>query len=452
MADSELIILSSFLGPPPSPKLFISYSRVDYEFVEKLVRILRHNGLRVFFDNSDIDPGDNFVARLSKEIYQTNAIVPIISKNYSKSRWAQAELYQALTSGKVAIPILTSRASLSFLDEPLQRLLRDKQYVIVNMELTEIDFIGEIAHLLLLARRRRRNEIFIKIFPYVLGVLIFVFSIWWGVSNLNDLEQAQKRKNVIDKVLETKSVFQNERIASMASIISGDRIALGEIINLSQDVALPSAVRFNALALGAELRKGQKYYRWYVEDLKVERLNFDNINFVKTSFIGGFWNNLEFTDTVFANSFWAQNNEFSMSGTKFTNVQFIGCEFEAITAVDVDFVNVKFIGTTIDTTNFAKVHFGTKEPKVEGNMIITPNYSRLEKSIIISKRTPPEEGVLDLTMTGDDVVFDDVLFVDCRLEGWFRPEWFRNSSFDDCDLPVSLSKISLENAGNTVNE
>jgi hypothetical protein len=37
-----------------------------------------------------------------------------------------------------------------------------------------------------------------------------------------------------------------------------------------------------------------------------------------------------------------------------------------------------------------------------------------------------------------------------RLEGWFRAEWFRNSSFEECVLPESLSKQQLVDAGNTV--
>jgi hypothetical protein len=57
------------------------------------------------------------------------------------------------------------------------------------------------------------------------------------------------------------------------------------------------------------------------------------------------------------------------------------------------FVHTKFRGMDIDTTNFSKVAFITEENR--------------------------------------------------RLEGWFRPEWFRNSSFEDCKLPASLTKESL---------
>lgn len=107
----------------------------------------------------------------------------------------------------------------------------------------------------------------------------------------------------------------------------------------------------------------------------------------------------------------------------------------------------KFRGMDIDTTNFSKVRFTTEESKVEGNPAITPEYTLIENSVLKSERTPPQTGVMDLTMTGDDVVFDNVVFVLSRLEGWFRPEWFRNSTFEDCKLPASLTKESADYGG-----
>jgi hypothetical protein len=433
-----------------SPILFISYSRHDYAFVENMVGVLRRHGIRVFLDSSDIDPGDNFVARLSKEIKRATAIVPVISEMYSLSRWAQAELYQALTTDKIAIPVLISHGSISSLDEPLQRLLRDRQYVTITEKLSDQEFIDRLAQLLLAARRRYRYELLRKITPFVSGAALFILAVWWAVANLDNIEQARKRTSAISEVMEAKNVLQHERIVTIASLVAGDRKALGEIILLSQDIDRTDVTRFNALELGTELQKGQKSYRWYVQGLNVERAKLNDVSFVKTSFIGGTWSGLEFSDSVFANAFWAKDKGFSMSGSNFQNVQFLGSEFEAITAINITFVNSKFIGSTIDTSNFSKVRFVTESPQTEGNPIITPYYTSFEKSVLISQRPPPEEGVLDLTMTGDDVVFDAVFFVDSRLEGWFRPEWFRNSNFEHCQLPEGLSKEALESTGNIV--
>jgi hypothetical protein len=181
-----------------------------------------------------------------------------------------------------------------------------------------------------------------------------------------------------------------------------------------------------------------------------DRAELVGVIFANVSFLGGSWANVKIDDTAFADAFWPKDKDFRLSGTRFNNVLFYGSQFEAITAVDVAFVNSKFRGSTIDTTNFSKVRFVTETPATEGNPIITPYFTTFENSVLISRREPPTAGVIDLTAIGDDIVFDDVLFKDCRLEGWFRPEWFRNSSFERCVLPDSLSKEQLENAGNTV--
>lgn len=96
--------------------------------------------------------------------------------------------------------------------------------------------------------------------------------------------------------------------------------------------------------------------------------------------------------------FWqAEHRGFSMSSTVFRKVAFFGGEIQAINAVDVSFVNTKFRGVEIDTTNFSKVRFITEEPKVEGNAVITPEYTLIENSVLKSERKPPQAGVLDLT-------------------------------------------------------
>ena len=433
-----------------SPRLFVSYSRRDKAFVDALVRELQRRGFRIFLDTSDIDPGDNFVARLTKEIARATAIVAVISEHYSLSRWAQAELYHALAQGKTPIPILLSRSTISSLDEPLQRLLRDTQYVTVTGGLPDEKFQEGFAEVLSLARKRYRHQLFDRLILFLfLGGALFL-GIWWAVSHLNELDQARRRDSAIKEIVDAKTVLQHERTAALALAVAGDRQGLGEIMFLSQDPARPDITRFNALALAGELRKGQKSSRWYVQGLHIERTILEGCAFINTSFIGGVWADVAFEDCTFSGVFWAGDRGFSIANARFRNSQFFGGEVESITAVDVDFVNTKFRGATIDTTNFSKVRFSTDTPHVEGNPIITPNYTLFERSVLISRRTPPPKGILDLTMTGDDVVFDNVLFVDCRLEGWFRPEWFRNSSFERCKLPTTLTRASLAQTGNTV--
>jgi len=433
-----------------SPQLFISYSRRDRTFVDSLVGELKKRGYRVFLDTVDINPGDNFVSRLINEIKQSTAIIAVVSEHYTLSRWGQAELYNALSTKKTAIPILISNGSISNLDEPLQRLLKDVQFVEVNKSISEEKFQQDFAEVLAKVRRKFRRELIIKFIPFLLGALLFLLAIWWTVSNLNELQRTQTRQKIISQIADAKSVFQHERITNMASELAADSQAIGEIIYLSQDPTQSNTARFNALELMGELGKGRESYRWYVKNLDISRAKFHNNTFTKVSFIGGNWSNIEFKNTTFAHAVWAEDDNFSISDATFRNSEFLGGMIQAIKAIDVKFVNSKFRGTEIDTSHFSKVRFSTEIPEVEGNPILTPEYTLIEKSLIISRREPPEKGVMDLTKIGDDVVFDNVTFIDCRLEGWFRPEWFRNSNFTNCTFPESLNKENLTRAGNIV--
>jgi len=418
--------------------------------VEDLVSELERRGFRVFLDTSDIDPGDNFVSKLALELRRSTAIVAVVSEHYSSSRWGQAELYHAIATRRTVIPILISNGALSALDEPLQRLLRDTQLVDATGGLTDRRAGARFAEMLSKARRRYLQDVSKRLVPLLLAAATLVLIAWWAVAHSNELEMGRRREGVLREMTEAKAVFQRERIASLAALVAGDRETIGEIMYLAQDPSRSDVARFNALALGSELRKGQKAWRWYVKDLDVERVSLGDVSFVNTSFLGGSWQDVKISDSTFSGTYWSKDKGFSMSRAELRNVDFFGGEIDGIVAVDVAFINTKFRGVTIDTTNFSKVRFLTEEPIVEGNPVITPYYTLIERSVVVSRRAPPEKGVLDLTKTGDDVVFDKVSFVDCRLEGWFRPEWFRGSSFERCELPESLSQESLIQAGNIV--
>jgi hypothetical protein len=51
-----------------SPRHFISYSRQDSVFAEKLEAALTERGFAVFRDTSGISPGENFVSTIKDEL------------------------------------------------------------------------------------------------------------------------------------------------------------------------------------------------------------------------------------------------------------------------------------------------------------------------------------------------------------------------------------------------
>src|SRR6478672_7531421 len=191
-----------------SPRLFLSYSRADRDFAGRLAIALRQQGFRVFLDTRDIDPGDNFVSKLAKEIKRSTGLVAVISENYSLSRWGQAELYSAIAGNKLIIPILISPATMSDLDDPLQRLLRDTQYATITGELPAPDEAPHLGELLAIARRRYRMELLKQLAPVFMGSAVILLAIWWAVLHLNSLRQDRTRDRVISEVVNAKAVLQ----------------------------------------------------------------------------------------------------------------------------------------------------------------------------------------------------------------------------------------------------
>jgi len=434
-----------------APRLFISYSRHDEPFVQRLVSSLNRRGFRVFVDTNDISPGDNFVSTIAGELRKATGVIAVVSEHYAQSVWGKAELYWALASRTPAIPIVLDAASLAVLDEPLQRMLQSTNHVRATSDLHDPVVARGLADSLANARKVHLRRLLLRrVVPIAAGIALVAAAAWWVVANLNVLEQSRQRERVLGEVGNATAVIQRDRIVQLAPLVAGDRAAVGELFFMSRDPARTDAARFNALALGSVLASGQKAYRWYPRDLRVDHTALAGVVLANVSFLGGQWTSTTFTDSTFAGAFWPKDKGVSLSDVRFENVLFYGSEFEAVPAIDVTFINSKFRGSTIDTTNFSKVRFVTQTPKFEGNPVITPIYALIEQSVVVSNRTPPAGGVMDLTAVGDDVVFDNVVFVDCRLEGWFRPEWFRNSSFRRCTLPPSLSRKQLEDAGNTV--
>jgi uncharacterized protein YjbI with pentapeptide repeats len=433
-----------------SPRLFVSYSRRDSEYASSLANVLRERGFRVFLDTTNIDPGENFVNRLSHELRRSTAVVAIISGHYSESRWAQAELYYGVARHKMTIPVVLPPASLKALDPPLERLLRDTQFVTLDPQSADSGQSASFSDLLRRARKRRLLQIAGRTLLTGLPALFIALMAWWVVAHLNERELAARRDHVIGEVTQASGVLQAPRITATAASVAGDRQLTGELLLIANDPARTDVARFNALALSGEMLRGLRVWRWYVKGLDLNNVAVQGATLSEASFLGGNWQNVRFQDLTFSGVFWVNKPRFGMSNVVFDKARFYGGALEAASAVNVSFINSKFRGTTIDTTSFAKVRFVTESPPEKGTPTITPEYTLFEHSTLISHRAPPEPNVMDLSEPEDDFVFEGAVFVDCRLEGWFKPEWFKNSSFERCVLPPSLSKEALERQGNNV--
>jgi hypothetical protein len=124
-------------------------------------------------------------------------------------------------------------------------------------------------------------------------VLLAGAGMWWGIANLNRLNQVRRRDAVVAELVNAKRPIEHGRIAQLASTVAGDREGIGELLFLTQDPAISDAGRLNALALESELRKGQKAYRWYPRELEIDRAEFAGAILANVSFLGGSWANVK---------------------------------------------------------------------------------------------------------------------------------------------------------------
>lgn len=108
------------------PSAFISYSKKDAEFVERLVSDLRKSGKNVWWDRWEIKVGDSITKKISEGIDRNDYLILVMSPNAVKSPWVTKELNAGLmrelqTNNVVVLPILIA-------DCDVPPLIADKRY------------------------------------------------------------------------------------------------------------------------------------------------------------------------------------------------------------------------------------------------------------------------------------------------------------------------------------
>jgi uncharacterized protein YjbI with pentapeptide repeats len=426
-----------------APRLFISYSRQDFELADRLAGELARAGSAVFLDTEGIDPGENFVTRLQREIDRATAVVAVVTAHYAASRWAQAELYYAYSSRKLIIPVVVG--AWPGLDPPLDRLLQDTQRVSYSPNDPRDQLAGPLAK----ARHRRRGDLAVRSAPWIVTLAALGMLAWWSVEHLNALEIANRRESVVQEVAGASSVLPSQRAADLAARVPGDAETIARLQLMALDRTRPEAARFNAAMLAGQMSGSRTTQRRAIRDLRLDHVALRDNVIANVTFARATWQDVAIVDSVLAGVFFAAEDRFQLGSSRFENVEFLGGGFGPIVAVGVDFVDTKFRGAEIDTTNFSGVRFVTTNRKIEEQPVISARFAMIDRSVVISRRTPPAPSVLDLSRPGSDVVFKGVVFSDCRLEGYFRADWFTDCDFEHCMLPPGLAE-ALVRKGNTV--
>src|SRR5262249_55961348 len=78
---------------PDHPRVFCSYSSVDKPRVQAIVEQLEAAGIDPWWDGWEINPGDNFVARINEGLHTCAAGLIFFSKDTLASSWAQQEIH-----------------------------------------------------------------------------------------------------------------------------------------------------------------------------------------------------------------------------------------------------------------------------------------------------------------------------------------------------------------------
>jgi hypothetical protein len=86
--------------------IFISYSKKDIVYAEKLINALRREGFNPWVDMQGLGAGTYWPDRLHKAIKTCDAYVLIMSRNAKNSKWVPDELVAAKTSGRHIFPLL----------------------------------------------------------------------------------------------------------------------------------------------------------------------------------------------------------------------------------------------------------------------------------------------------------------------------------------------------------
>ncbi|MCJ7735118.1 MAG: TIR domain-containing protein [Anaerolineales bacterium] len=93
-------------------QVFISYSRKDIEFVDRLANDLKAAGFEVWYDLSGLEAGTQWGSEIQKAIETSQFFLIVLSPNSIKSSWVEREFLHASDQDIKIIPLLYQQCSL----------------------------------------------------------------------------------------------------------------------------------------------------------------------------------------------------------------------------------------------------------------------------------------------------------------------------------------------------
>ncbi|NUO81424.1 toll/interleukin-1 receptor domain-containing protein [candidate division KSB1 bacterium] len=105
---------------------FISSSSQDRVWVRDLANALKAQGVTVWYDETQIKPGELLLERLREGLDESRNIIFVLNKDAAKSNWVAFELGAALGTRKPIIPIVQQ----GLRPGELPVLIRSRKYVV----------------------------------------------------------------------------------------------------------------------------------------------------------------------------------------------------------------------------------------------------------------------------------------------------------------------------------
>ena len=90
-------------------QIFLSHSHNDEIFARKVASLLQSYGLNVWEASNEIFPGDNWAAKISQGLQESNAMVVLLTPESLKSIYVQRDVEYALGAQEYSerlIPVL----------------------------------------------------------------------------------------------------------------------------------------------------------------------------------------------------------------------------------------------------------------------------------------------------------------------------------------------------------
>ncbi len=97
-------------------KVFISYSSHDEKFATWLAKELQSNGIKVWYAEWEVRPGDSITQAINSGIGSSDFLVVILTKKSVKSKWVQEEMaaaiYRTVQKGGFVLPALLEKCTI----------------------------------------------------------------------------------------------------------------------------------------------------------------------------------------------------------------------------------------------------------------------------------------------------------------------------------------------------